>query len=218
MGNDGKLNDSQRITLTFGQLLRLVSEATLSDGGNKPKRKQDAKKQPSWGEIGRKNIAREIQRLKTSGAYQKFMDTFIGSNEESISIRTKRGRIKAVICQGNRDVGTHKIINKHLIDGLTAYTGGFTLAELNKSLPVILKRGIAIPDEKGMRVSIEVDGLKWIFGLRRFGGGDRWTISSIYTSRDKGETGRLVSDLKQKSLGHIASDGQKDQVRGQPDK
>lgn len=196
------LSDDQRITLTFGQLLRLVREATLSEEGNKPKRKQDAKKQPSWGEIGRQNIAREIQRLKTSGAYQKFMDAFIGSNGESLVLRTNTGRIRAFMEQGTRDtIGIRKIVYKHLIDGLTASDGGFTLDELNKNLPIILKQGVAVPDERGMRVTVIIDDITWRIGVRRFGGGDKWTISTICTSREQSKTRRLVNELRQKSLG-----------------
>lgn len=190
------INESNECDLTSTKWIEICE----SKHGNVKRKKQD--NQLNWSELGRKNIAREIQRLQAIGGYQRALNAFIGSNKESLLLRTDKGRIRVYLDQGTRTtVGAKKIAYKHLLDGLNASTGGFTLEELNKALPIIQKRGVAVPDDNGMHIAIEIDGVEWRVAFRQFGGAKRWTISTICTKRDQGETRRLVNQLRQKMFG-----------------
>lgn len=152
-------------------------------------------------------------------------DAFVGAGHVPMTFRSRSGRggvtlMMAFLEQGTRDTfGAKKIVYKHLVDGMTAWTGGFTLEELKRDLPLIEGHGIAVPDREGMRVDVDSGhGFRWRVGLREFGRRGRWTVSTICTTRDEGDTRKMVYQMKQKSLGPIAARRQKpDGGSGQPD-
>ena len=163
-------------------------------------------------------ISRELQRLQKSGSFNSFLLAFYGAKRTSIFLQYGNKRIQAFIEQGSRDtVGVKKIIYKHLIDGRTAWTGGFTLEELNRDLSTIVENGKLIRDHNGMHIKVNVNGLQWTIAIRRYANSKKWTISTICTNRDQDETKKMIRELNEKSSGPIAQQNRSSN-RGQPNK
>ena len=158
-------------------------------------------------QLGKANIARTLQQLKQSVHVNALLDAFIGRDNIPMRIQVKNEYITVFLQQGTRAYGARKIAYKHLIDGLTASTGGFTLKELNDALPVLSKTK-AMVDNKGMNVKRVINGIQWLIGIRR-SGRNKWTISTICTNRNQIATRKLVKAAIEKCSGPIIGRNQK---------
>ena len=149
------------------------------------------------GEQIRVNVCRSLESLKHECRVNRLLFVFTDGNTKSIAMRVGNLNCCLWLDNGNRHYGAVKIMRKHLIDGGVPYTGGFTLAELNRDINNIVTKGNVSIDENKMTITwASTDGFRWnIVAFKAFG--NRWTINTIYTSRSQSAT-RAMTVVKKK--------------------
>lgn len=109
------------------------------------------------------------------------LKTFVGGGEQKIDVHYNNRTYGLWFQSGNQKNGAVHISIKHLIDGGTAFCGGFTLEELNNGLNDIQSPYLFEINRDKMKIEwTDSSGINWRLIAFRSQVGKRWIINSIY--------------------------------------
>ena len=136
------------------------------------------------------NVKRSMTRLMQSTRVNHFLFVFSDYIDKIVSLHRNGRTYKLRFTKGNRDFGACKISRVHLLDGGCAYSGCFSLFELNRDLKSILANGnITIKGQTMELTFTNQDGLKW--WIIAFKSGNEWIVNSIHTTRNQSTTRKM---------------------------
>ena len=170
--------------------------AYLCENGDMPYLDEGRKKPTLSDQQIQTNVCRSLEQLKKQCRVNQLLFVFGDGNSKSITVRYKGHSYRLWLDKGTRSYGATKITRKHLIDGGIQYTGGFTLAELNRDINNIVTRGNVTINGNQMTITwSSPDGFDWKIGAFNLNG-NRWTINTIHTSRNQSETRKSSPQTK----------------------